>query len=103
MIMQKKSKNKKITELPFIKGQYIKKANDAVFNVGWNGVHKFLPAVQISSAWNAGDYWFVNGRYRLDLKNIEIIFEEEAKRLNEFFLDLKLDEPISQSVDETCF
>jgi hypothetical protein len=99
-----KHKHPQTVSLPFVKGGWIKKSNNTLFNIGWGGHVKNTPVIQIKTAvkLTASD-WLINNRYRNQLETIEIITIEEATRLNNIFTNLKLSEPESLSIEETCF
>lgn len=107
--MGKKKKYPQRIDLPFVKGDFIRKRNNSLFNKGGlkGFPDHFVPAIKIKMAIilnHQEQTWLINNRYKnLFLDNLEIITEEKALELENIYKSLKLSIPENISIEETCF
>lgn len=102
---KKKHKYPQRIDLPFKEGDWISKKNYDLFNIGWNGKKEYIAVMEVKQAFRIKDNaWVINNRYYFeDVNHLKVISKEKAEELILIYKNLKLTEPESISVDETCY
>lgn len=102
--MSKKHKYPQVIQLPFKSDDFIRKKNGSLFNMGYFK-KRFVPTLLVKHAYRINESkWIINNHYYFDsIDDIVIIDLDKHIKLTNLFNELKLSEPESLSVEETCY